>query len=354
MKKLEVRAGAQHYEVLIGPGLFAQAGHFVRQIRSGRRCAVLSDEKVAALYGKAVCERLREADFSAELLTFPAGEASKTLSQAGALCDQLGVLGFDRSSFLLALGGGVVGDVAGFVASIYLRGLPYMSLPTTLLAQVDSCIGGKTGVNSAHGKNLLGSIHHPSLVLADTETLTTLPERILHEGVAEAIKHGVIRDAELFRALEIGKLVPDADFVARNLRIKAAIVAADEREQNDLRALLNFGHTVGHGLELAAGYGNMLHGEAVSLGIVAAAQVSVRRAGLSLGEAERIRSALAAHHLPTQLPENFPREKILAAIKRDKKFVEGRIRFVVAHKIGHAELSSEVTMEDLQSAIDSL
>ena len=198
---------------------------------------------------------------------------------------------------------------------------------------------------------MIGSFHHPALVVADTETLRSLPDRIWHEGFAEAIKHGIIRDAELFDSLAaVDRDNPEA-LVAHNVRIKAAIVAADEREHNDTRSLLNFGHTIGHAIEYAAGYGNMLHGEAISLGIVAAAHVSVRRAGLSLGEAEKIRAALQAHHLPTALPPDFPREKIFAALPRDKKFENGRIRFVVAHEIGRASVAGDITLEDLRAAV---
>ncbi len=276
------------------------------------------------------------------------------MAQATALCEQMSAAGLDRTSFLVSLGGGVVGDLAGFVAAIYFRGIPYVSIPTTLLAQVDSCIGGKTGVNSSAGKNLIGAFHHPALVLADTDTLQTLPERIWNEGFAEAIKHGIIRDAALFDALSQVDRRDPADFVARNIAIKAEIVAADEREETGARSLLNFGHTVGHAIEYAAGYGRMLHGEAISLGMVAAAQVSARRAGLSLGEVERIMAALQARQLPVALPPDFPREKIFAALPRDKKFENGRIRFVVAHEIGRATVSSEVTMEDIKAGISAL
>lgn len=378
LKKVEVRAGEHRYEVLIGPGLLAEVGALVRLTLSGPRCAVITDTNVAPLYGETVCARLREAGFQTELVTLPAGEATKSFAQAGALCQQLNSLDLDRSSFLLALGGGVVGDLIGFVASIFLRGLPYVSLPTTLLAQVDSCIGGKTAVNTAEGKNLIGTIHHPSLVIADSATLRTLPDRLWNEGFAEAIKHGIIRDAELFAMVaQASSLRPHDDassprdepvqpagwklalpfltqFIERSLAIKAEIVATDEREQNDLRSLLNFGHTIGHAIEHAAGYGNILHGEAVSLGLIAATQVSVRRAGLSLGDAAKIRAALAAHHLPTELPADFPRARIFEAVKRDKKFVQGRIRFVVAHEIGRASVADDITMDDLRAAVNDL
>ena len=352
MKSVEVRAAQQRYEVLIGSELLTEIGPLVRRHFRGERCALVTDANVAPLFGETVCESLRKADFRPELIAIAPGEGSKSIAQAGALCDQLSAAGLDRSSFLVSLGGGVVGDLAGFVASIYLRGIPYVSIPTTLLAQVDSCIGGKTGVNSSAGKNLIGAFHHPALVVADIDTLRTLPDRIWNEGFAEAIKHGIIRDAELFEM--VAQALPDlALLVERNLAIKAAIVAADERERTDMRALLNFGHTIGHAIEHAAGYGNMLHGEAISLGLIAAAHVSVRRAGLSLGAAEKIRAALQAHHLPTALPPDFPREKIFDALPRDKKFENGRIRFVVAHEIGRASVAGDITLEDLRAAVDA-
>jgi 3-dehydroquinate synthase len=354
VKSVEVRAGEHRYEALIGAGLLEEIGPLVRLHIPGNRCAVISDANVAPLLGAKVCDRLEDAGFHPQLIAIAAGESMKSIAQVGLLCDQLSAAGLDRSSFLISLGGGVVGDLAGFVAAVYLRGIPYVSIPTTLLAQVDSCIGGKTGVNSGVGKNLIGSFHHPTLVVADTEALRSLPDRIWNEGFAEAIKHGIIRDAELFHSVAaVDRDHPEA-FIERNIAIKAAIVAADEGEHNDVRSLLNFGHTIGHAIEHAAGYGNLLHGEAISLGLIAATQVSVRRAGLSLGEATRIRAALQAHHLPVVLPANFPREKIFAALPRDKKFENGRIRFVVAHAIGRASVADNVSMEDLWEAVENL
>lgn len=354
MRGVEILAGAHRYNLLIGAGLLEDIGSLVRQKFNEKRCAILADQNVVSLFGEVVLESLRKSGFNAELLAIPPGEETKSMAQAAALCEKVSALGLDRTSFLLSLGGGVIGDLAGFVASIYLRGIPYVSVPTTLLAQIDSCIGGKTGVNSSAGKNSIGTFHHPALVVADTDTLRSLPDRIWHEGFAEAIKHGIIRDAEFFDSLAgVERDHPEA-FIERNIAIKAAIVAEDEREQTDLRSLLNFGHTIGHAIEYAAGYGNMLHGEAISLGIVAAAEVSVRRAGLSLGEAKRIGAALEAHQLPVKLPPDFPREKILKALPRDKKFENGRVRFVVAHAIGRASVADDVTMEDLHTAIAAL
>lgn len=352
--RIPIRTESGTYDALVGQGLLGEVGRLVRLRHHWQNCAVVTDENVAPLFAAPVLKSLRCAGFATELITVPAGESAKAFARAGELCDQLGLLGLDRSSFLVSLGGGVVGDLTGFVASIYLRGIPYVSLPTTLLAQVDSCIGGKTGVNSRAGKNLIGTFYHPVLVLIDTETLRTLPERIWHEGFAEAIKHGVIRDAGLFAAVADVSRENAAEFVERNIALKAAIVAADERERGGLRALLNFGHTIGHAIEHAAGYGQLLHGEAISLGMVAAARISRRRAGLSLGDYERIVAALAARKLPVALPAAFPRAKIFESLPRDKKFEQGRIRFVVAHAIGHASVSEEVTLEDLQTAVAEL
>ncbi|HEY1583006.1 MAG TPA: 3-dehydroquinate synthase [Chthoniobacterales bacterium] len=354
MKSIEVRSGQRRYEVLIGSGLLQETGRLVRPLLVGPRCAVISDDQVAPLFAGIVNESLQRSGYAPDLITIEAGEAAKSFGEAGALCERMGAAALDRTSFVVSLGGGVVSDLAGFVAAIYHRGIPYISIPTTLLAQVDSCIGGKTGVNSSAGKNLIGAFHHPSLVLADTDTLLTLPERIWNEGFAEAIKHGIIRDPELLAMIPAVDRRKPQDFVARNLALKAEIVAIDEREETGARSLLNFGHTVGHAIEHAAGYGNILHGEAISLGMVVAAHVSARRAGLSLGEVEKIAAALETRQLPVKLPADFPREKIFASLPRDKKFENGRIRFVVAHAIGRASVSTEVTIEDLRAAVDQL
>lgn len=354
MKSIEVRAASHSYQVLLGQGLVEKTGVFVRQRFTPRACAVIADRSVESLFGGKVCASLRAENFKPHLFTVTGGESAKSMARSAALCEEMSRAGLDRNSFLISLGGGVTGDLAGFVAAIFLRGIPYVSIPTTLLAQVDSSIGGKTGVNSSAGKNLIGAFHHPVLVIADIETLQSLPGPIWNEGFAEAIKHGIIADRELFELTSAVDQRDLVEFIARNIAIKAAIVAADEREQNNARSLLNFGHTLGHAIEYAAGYGNILHGEAISLGMVAAAQISTRRAGLPLEDVERIREALARRHLPTTLPKKISREKILEALPRDKKFEQGRIRFVVAHEIGRASVSSDVTMDDLIAAVAAL
>ena len=267
--------------------------------------------------------------------------------------------GLDRQSFVIGLGGGVIGDLSGFVAAIFQRKIPHVQIPTTLLAMVDSSIGGKTGVNTNAGKNLLGAFHQPTLVIDDVEVLKTLPSRELSQGFAEIVKHAIIADAEMFRQLsrhrgiDLNK-VDFAPLVLRNVEIKARMIANDERDRNGERALLNFGHTIGHAIERAADYCKILHGEAVSLGMVAACSVSMKKAGLAKEDRNEIVNLLQKFQLPTRLPTNFPRQKIFDALKFDKKFEHGQIRFVVTPKIGSANLSRDVTMEDIGAAVDKL
>ena len=281
------------------------------------------------------------------------------MAEVARVGDCLIEAGLDRHSFIVALGGGVVGDLAGFVASIYYRGVPLVQVPTTIVAQVDSAIGGKTGVNTPAGKNLLGTFYPPFLVVADVGTLDTLPTREFNEGFAEVIKHGVIRDAELLRqvaSFRRGDAPSLAAIIRRNLEIKAEIVAMDEFERLGLRALLNFGHTIGHGIEQATGYGNFLHGEAISLGMVAAARISMAKASLSANDFEAILSLLEQFDLPTMLPPGFSTADVLASLSKDKKFERGTVKFVLTPKLGEAFLSSpgQVTWDDLGEAVESL
>jgi 3-dehydroquinate synthase len=291
------------------------------------------------------------------LITIPAGEKSKTLAQAGAICDQMIAAGLDRQSFVVGLGGGVVGDISGFVAAIYHRGIPHVQIPTTLLAMVDSSIGGKTGVNTRDGKNLIGAVHHPLLVIDDVDVLKSLPRREFNQGFAEIIKHAVIADAKMFRTLQSWQAtdaVALQRLIKRNIRIKSKIVAKDEHDRSGERALLNFGHTVGHAIERAGDYCEFLHGEALSLGIVAACAISTRRAGLPPDQRDAIVDLLRQFELPTRLPKNFRREKVFDALKFDKKFEGGKVRFVVTAKIGSARLATDVTLEDIREAIEDL
>jgi 3-dehydroquinate synthase len=349
-----IQAGNQDYEALVDSQLLKKIGSLLSQKLGGPGCAVVSDDNVAALFAQPVVRSLTSAGFRPTLITVPAGEKSKSLGRAEAICNQMSEAGLDRSSFLIALGGGVVGDLGGFAAAIYHRGIPSVQVPTTLLAQVDSSIGGKTAVNIAAGKNLIGAWHQPALVISDTDALATLPPRERKQGFAEIVKHAVIRDAEMFEMLQHFDGKDLAALVRRNVAIKATIVSADERETKGERALLNFGHTVGHAIERAGDLLDFLHGEAVSLGIVAACEISVRKAGLAETERDRILSTLRAFDLPTRLPADFPREKILEAIRFDKKFKRQEVHFVVTPAIGSARLATDVTMDDIAAAIREL
>jgi len=355
-----VALGERAYDVHIGAGILPQLGGLAQALGSelGQKCAVVTDSTVAPLYGEAVLASLKESGYLPTLVTVPAGEASKALGVAERVCDAMIAAGLDRKSWVVALGGGVVGDLAGFVAAIYYRGIPFVQIPTTVIAQVDSAVGGKTGVNAAHGKNLIGAFHQPRFVLADVTTLQTLPPREFNEGIAEIVKHAAIRDRSLLEPLATPNLQFEPEVLAgvirRNVEIKAAIVAEDEHETRGLRALLNFGHTVGHGIENAAGYGRFLHGEAISLGLVAACRLSVLKAGLAPEESQLLLDALARFQLPLRLPEDISTESLLAALRTDKKFAQGQVRFVLCPRLGEAFVSNEVTLEEIRAAVEAL
>jgi 3-dehydroquinate synthase len=351
-----IHSAGQPYSVVISSGLLVTAGDQIKEKLPPSRCVTISDTNVAPRFLAPVQKSLRAAGFDPLPIVVPAGEQSKTLAQAGNICEEMLGAGLDRQSFVIGLGGGVIGDLSGFVAAIFERGIPHVQIATTLLAMVDSSIGGKTGVNALAGKNLIGAFHPPSLVLDDVDVLKTLSHRELNQGFAEIIKHAVIADAEMFDQLD-GIDPSQIDFgplIRRNVEIKARIVEKDELERTGERALLNFGHTVGHGIESAADYHGIVHGDAVSLGIVAACTVSMKKAGLQKAERDRIVDLLGKFGLPTQLPKGFPREKILAALKFDKKFAGGEVRFVVTPKIGSAKLSTDATMDDIREAVDTL
>ena len=342
---------------MVQAGLLAQVGGYARKYLPRKKCAIISDTNVAARFADSVKESLASANFQTTLITIPAGEKSKTLEQAGVICNQMVAAGLDRQSFVIGLGGGVVGDISGFVAAIYHRGIPHVQIPTTLLAMVDSSIGGKTGVNTRDGKNLIGAVHHPLLVIDDLDVLRSLPRREFNQGFAEIIKHAVIADAKIFRALQSWKateVVALQRLVKRNIEIKSKIVAKDERDRTGERALLNFGHTVGHAIERAGDYRKFLHGEALSLGIVAACAVSIKKAGLTPDQRDAIGDLLRRFELPTTLPKNFPRKKIFEALKFDKKFEGGKVRFVVTPKIGSAYLAQDVTLDHIREAVEKL
>ncbi|MEM1295284.1 MAG: 3-dehydroquinate synthase [Verrucomicrobiota bacterium] len=354
---VQVELGDRSYDVIVGSALLGKMGAIVGGMSElSRRCAVVTEERVGALYGEWVVHSLQQAGIQAEIITVPPGESSKSMNVVTFICREMLKLGFDRKAFVVALGGGVIGDLAGFCASIFQRGVPYIQVPTTVLSQVDSSVGGKTGVNTPEGKNLLGAFHQPKLVVADVDTLKSLPDREYREGFAEIIKHAAIRDAEMFELIENqgDDRSEMAELIARNVALKAAVVEEDERETSGTRALLNFGHTVGHGVEAAAGYGELLHGEAISIGIMAALRLSEKRSGLKSADVERVANLLKQFGLPRNIPSNFQTQRIVDLMMRDKKFSEGAIRFVLLKELGSAFVSSEVTLEDIRAEIDRL
>ena len=354
---LQIRRGAHRYPVIVRTGLLDEFGEHARKYLPRANCAIISDRNVASLFADRIKKSLRSSGFRPTLITIPVGEESKTLKQVSTICDRMIGAGLDRKSFVIGLGGGMIGDISGFVAAIYHRGIPHVQIPTTLLAMVDSSIGGKTGVDTRDGKNLIGAFHQPSLVIDDLDVLKTLPRRQLNQGFAEIIKHAIIADAKMFRMLESWKAgaVPALQrLIKRNIQIKSRIVAKDERDRTGKRALLNFGHTIGHAIERAGNYRKFLHGEAVSLGIVAACTISVKRAGLPPEQRDAIVNLLRQFELPTRLPSNFPSKKIVDAVKFDKKFEGGKIRFVITPRIGEAYLADDVKFNDIREAVHQL
>ncbi len=352
--RVPVSLTGRPYESIVGSGILSQTGELARDVLSPSSCAVITDSNVGPLYAETVTGSLQGSGFAPVVITVAAGEASKALGRVEALCERMIAAGLDRSAFVVALGGGVIGDLAGFVASIYYRGIPHVQIPTTVVAQVDSAIGGKTGVNAREGKNLIGSFHQPALVVADPAVLLTLPKREFNEGIAEIIKHGVIRDAAMLDDLAHAVATDLPALIARNQRIKAQIVSEDEFERLGLRALLNFGHTIGHAIENAAGYGRFLHGEAVSLGMAAALDLSVDKAGLPPDQARKVLQNLSAFDLPVRLPQLIPNEALMQALGKDKKFESRAIRFVLTKSLGSAFVSKEVTESDVRRAIENL
>ncbi len=360
MRVVNVPLGARKYPILIGSGLLSRLGAECARAKLGRRCAVITDQNVGPRHAPAVLRSLATAGFEPLLITVPAGEAAKSLQTVQSCYDQLSAHRLERKSFIVAVGGGVVGDLAGFVAATYLRGVDFVQVPTTLLAQVDSSVGGKVGVNLRAGKNLVGAFHQPRLVLCDLETLRTLPRREFRAGLAEVIKYGIICDAALFRQLErdLPKLLRlDARLlaavVARCCQIKARVVGQDETETG-LRAILNFGHTIGHAIENISGYGKFLHGEAISIGQVAAAKLSAALSGLPAADAKRIEHLFTRAGLPVKIKLSVvQRGKLLAAMKLDKKVSGGEITFVLARKIGRVVWGQKVAEAAIDLALKS-
>lgn len=347
------------YAIHVGRGTLAETGKVLAATEC-RRAVVLADAAVVTPHATAVMTSLTQAGLAADLLTVPSGEASKSLTEAGRLWEALAQLGIDRQTSLVAVGGGVIGDLGGFLAAGFARGIPCWQVPTTLVAQVDSAIGGKTGINLAAGKNLVGAFWQPRGVIADIDTLATLPAREFTSGLAEVVKYGMILDAEFFAWLEANTAAivarePAAieHLVQRSAELKAFVVERDERELTGLRACLNYGHTFAHAFETATGYGTLLHGEAVSLGMVAAAQLAATLGRITAETVSRQHTLLEHLGLPvtTNTLAAVADDTLLAIMGRDKKTVHGQLRFVLPDRIGHVELVEGIDPAAVTAAI---
>ena len=353
-ERLDVDLGDRTYPIFVGAGLLADNTRFAPYI-DGRQVFVVTSEIVAPLYLDALRDTL--SGFDLDVCIIPDGERHKTLATYQRVIDELMTCRHNRTTTLIALGGGVVGDIAGFVAATYQRGVAFLQVPTTLLAQVDSSVGGKTGVNHPGGKNMIGAFHQPRCVVADTSVLGTLPRREYLAGIAEVIKYGVIRDAEFFAWLEtnIAALLDQQEAalgyaIGRSCAIKAQIVQADEREAGE-RAVLNFGHSFGHALEALTRYETYLHGEAVAVGMVMAADLSVRAGWMNGADARRIRELIEAAGLPVRVAGDIATEQMLQAMGMDKKVVDGRLRLVLSRGIGSAEITDEIPESMLRATL---
>ena len=360
-----VDLGDRSYPIRIGSGILNMLGDECKAAGLTGKCLIVSDENVAPLYAEAVFQSLEKAGYSLGLEVLPAGEPTKCHEQLLNLYAKAAENRLDRKCFMVALGGGVIGDLTGYAAASWLRGIKFVQVPTSLLAMVDSSVGGKTGINIPAGKNLVGAFHQPELVMADLDTLKTLPGREFAAGMSEVAKYGVIWDEELFQCLEeesrrgFQPLVSGRDaastvpnIVSRCCEIKAEVVRQDERE-GGLRGILNFGHTMGHAIENAAGYGQFLHGEAVAIGMVYAARLSEALKGLSAAESKRIEALMVALELPVTAP-GLAWEDLRAAMAVDKKTVGGLPKYVLTDRIGHVDFGCEVPEELMEEVWDGM
>lgn len=362
MPTISLSLGTRSYDVFVKNGALESVGYLTGRLRLTGKAALITDSNVCPLYGARVRQSLEDSGYSVSLHVFDAGERNKNLGTVEKIANEMVAAGHDRTSFIVALGGGVAGDMAGFIASIYYRGIPFIQVPTTVMAHVDSSVGGKTAVDIAAGKNLIGAFHQPRLVVADTMTLTSMPPRILREGMAEMVKHAAIRRPRMLT--ELRRLADEIDLgfslntierlpsiIADNIEIKARVVEEDEQETRGVRAFLNFGHTLGHGIEASVPYGDILHGEAVSLGMRAALYLSRKKAGLPSRDEREIIDTLKALGLPLVLPAEVDRQKALDLTAADKKFQNGAVRFVLLRGLGLPVLSTDITYADLEEAL---
>ena len=359
MIEIPVNLGSRSYPILVGAGALSTVGAQLAKRGVGRRVVLVSDPIIAQLHADAVLRGLTAAGFDVGQVAVPEGEQAKRLDVASDLWDRLLDLGCDRSSTVVALGGGAVGDLAGFAAATYMRGMNFVQVPTTLLAQVDASIGGKTAIDHPQGKNLIGAFHQPRMVIVDPAVLTTLPEREFRSGLAEVVKHGIVLDAAYFRDLEadvpalLARDLPTLDrVVAGSCRLKAQVVERDEQEA-ELRWVLNYGHTIGHALEAATGFERWAHGEAVSLGIVAEARLAERLGIAGPETTERQRRLLSAVGLPVKGLAVDP-GAVLQALSRDKKRRDGRVSFVLAPEIGAFRIVADVPSDAIRQTLEEL
>lgn len=365
MPTVSLSLGPRSYDVYVRNGALESIGYLTGRLRLSGKAALITDSNVCPLYGARVRQSLEDSGYSVSVHVFDAGEQHKNLGTVETIANEMVSAGHDRSSFIVALGGGVAGDMAGFIASIYYRGIPFIQVPTTVMAHVDSSVGGKTAVDIVSGKNLVGAFHQPRLVVADPMTFTSMPPRILREGMAEMVKHAAIRRPRMLPVLR--RLADEIDLgfslntierlpsiIADNIEIKARIVEEDEKETRGVRAFLNLGHTLGHGIEASVPYGTLLHGEAVSLGLRAALYLSRKKAGLEPRDEREVIDTLRALGLPLTLPEYVDREKALSLTAADKKFHGGAVRFVLLQALGRPVLSQDITYSDLQEALHCL
>jgi 3-dehydroquinate synthase len=359
-QSLEVRLGPRSYAIEIGTGNLGRIADVATRGRRTTQVVIVTDENVEPTHANTVAEALDEAGLDVDLIVVEAGEETKCIEVADQLWEKLLDLGADRKTLVIAVGGGVVGDLAGFVAATYARGLPFVQVPTTLLAQVDSSVGGKTGINLPGAKNMVGAFWQPAAVLIDTAVLSTLPDQEYRAGLAEVVKYGVILDAEFFEYLETHRagIVDRHDdvlrhIIARSCRLKADVVEQDEREETGLRAVLNYGHTFAHAIEATTGYGQFLHGEAVAIGMMCAAKLA-ERLGRIDGELSRRQNELLRHlGLPLMLPA-VDHGRLIEAMMHDKKVEHGKLRFVLPTRIGHVELVDDVPVDEVRATLDDL
>jgi 3-dehydroquinate synthase len=357
MRTVQVSLADRSYSILIGSGVLDQTGAQLTARGKVSHAVVITDTNVESPHAANVVRSLDDADVTVDMLVIEPGESSKAIDVADSLWQKLLELGADRKTAIVAVGGGVVGDLAGFVAASYARGLRFLQVPTTLLAQVDSSVGGKVGINLPGAKNMVGAFWQPMGVILDTSVLDTLPPREYRAGLAEVVKYGVILDSDFFSYLEahiaeLNERVPEVleHVVARSCELKALVVSQDEREETGVRAVLNYGHTFCHALETLTGYETLLHGEAVSIGMLCASRLAQRMGRVDAEFTRRQYDLLSRLGLPTALPE-LPHDQILAVMGRDKKVEHGQLRFVLPTRLGHVELVGNVDPADVLAAL---